>query len=63
MSGKERRGEDKRGEEEEVTGVKMRLEREVEEEEEEKGEGRGGRLEVSEAKLLYCVTIGGGVRG
>lgn len=36
------RGEDKRGEEEEVTGVKMRLEREVEEEE-EKGEGRGGK--------------------
>lgn len=42
-----------------MAGVKMRLERE-----EEKGGGRGeegvGGLEVSEAKLLHCITVGGG---
>lgn len=36
--------------------MKMRLGRE----EEERGRKRGGRLELSEAKLLYCVTVGGG---
>lgn len=44
---------------EEVAGVKMRGEIE-EEEGEEEARKVGGGLEVSEAKLLHCVTIGVG---
>lgn len=54
----ERRGRKRQGErrgKEEVKGVEMSLEGEAEEEE----KGVGG-LEVSEAKMLYSVTVGGG---